>query len=62
MANQTDVRFELWRRVKGDVFERWDQQTCRLNQGKPPEPVRIEAEDGAIVEGWRHRLQVMILP
>ena len=50
--------FELWRRVKEEVFERWDEQTCSLNPAKPPEPVTIEAEGIAAVQGLRHRLQV----
>lgn len=57
-ANQTDVRYELWRRVKDDVFERWEEQTCSLNPAKPAEPVTIEAEGAAPVQGLRHRLQV----
>ena len=61
VSNQTDVKFELWRRVKGDVFERWEQQSCRLNPAKAPEPLKIETEDGAVVQGLRHRLQVTLL-
>ena len=57
-SNQTEVRFELWRRVKADVFERWEDQTCSLNPAKPSEPVSIEAEGVAAVQGVRHRLQV----
>ena len=59
-ANQTEVRFELWRRVKEDVFERWEEHRCSLNPGKPAEPVSIEAEGAAGVQGLRHRLQVHI--
>ncbi len=59
-ANQTEVRFELWRRVKEQVFERWEEHTCSLNPAKPAEPVSIEAEGGAGVQGLRHRLQVHI--
>ena len=61
-ANQTDVRYELWRRVKEDVFQRWEEQTCSLNPAKPAEPVTIEAEGAAPVQGLRHRLQVRALP
>ena len=57
-SNQVDVKFELWRRVKGDVFERWEEQTSSLNPAKPPEPVSIETEDGTVIHGSRHRLQV----
>ena len=57
-ANQADVKFELWRKVKGDVFERWEEQTCSLNPAKPPESVSIESEGGTVVNGLRHRLQV----
>lgn len=57
-SNQTDVKFELWRRVKGDVFERWEEQNCSLNPAKPPEPVSVETEDGTVIHGLRHRLQV----
>ena len=59
-ANQTEVRFELWRRVKEDVFERWEEHSCSLNPAKPAEPVSIEAEGAAGVQGLRHRLQVHI--
>lgn len=57
-CNETDVKFELWRRVKGDVFERWEEQTCSLNPAKAAEPVSIETEDGTVIRGLRHRLQV----
>lgn len=57
-SNETDVKFELWRRVKGDVFERWEEQSCGLNQAKAAEPVSIETEDGTVFRGLRHRLQV----
>lgn len=59
-ANQTEVRFELWRRVKEDVFERWEEHSCSLNPATPAEPVSIEAEGAAGVQGMRHRLQVQI--
>ena len=61
-ANQTDVRYELWRRVKDDVFEHWEEKTCSLNPAKPAEPVSIEAEGAAALQGMRHRLQVTCLP
>lgn len=52
------MRYELWRRVKDDMFERWEEQTCSFNPAKPAEPVSIEAEGAATVQGMRHRLQV----
>ncbi|KAA6426414.1 MAG: zinc finger MYND domain-containing 10-like [Trebouxia sp. A1-2] len=58
-ANQTEVRFELWRKVKEGVFERWEEHTCGLNPAKPAEPVSIEAEGSAGVQGLRHRLQAV---
>ena len=55
------MRYELWRRAKGDVFERWEEQTCSFNPAKPAEPVSIETEGAAAVQGMRHRLQVSVL-
>ncbi len=44
--------------MKEDVFERWEEHSCSLNPAKPAEPVSIEAEGAAGVQGLRHRLQV----
>ena len=59
-SNQREVRFELWRRVKDEIFERWEEHTCSLNPAKPAEPVSIEAEGAVGVQGLRHRLQVSL--
>lgn len=50
------VQVECWRRVRAGVHERWCEFDCRLDGGRPAEPVLVKGEGGTEAHGRRHRL------